>query len=189
MFKKLQELLEAEKITKELAEELDSEISTVLKAKNDENAKLRVEKKEADERLKTELDVKVQEYEAKLKEAKKEGKAEVEAEYSTKLKEAEAKSAEYAKGIKEANLNALISSTISEIDVKDAYVAKLLLRESVIEDDEGFKIKVDGDVLKFVDGAKKILVDRKQIKEVGAGGSGTGANSTDGFAKDSITAM
>jgi len=190
MLKKLQELLEAEKITQELANELDVEISTLLKSKNDENARLRVEKKEAEERLKNELDAKVQEYEAKLKEAKKEGKAEVEAELSKKLQEAEAKSAEYEKGIKEAHLKALMSTTLSKFDVADIDVAESFISKFVKDGDDGFKIEVGDELLGFENGVEKLLSEKSfLLKPKGNTGSGASGANTDGFAQESITAM
>ena len=190
MFKKLQQLLEAGKITQELAGEIDAEIATVLKEKNDENASLRVAKKEVEERLKSELDAKVREYDAKLKEAKKEGKAEVEAELLQKLQEAEAKSAEYEKGIKEANLKALMSTTLSKFDVADIDVAESFISKFVRDGDDGFKIEVGDELLGFENGVEKLLGEKSfLLKPKGNAGSGANAKDAGNYAQDTITAM
>ena len=95
MFKKLQELLEAGKIDKEVAESIDAEISIVTKKANDENAKLRVENKELKESVSVEREALKTEYEQKLKEAKESANAEVAKEFKQKLDEVEKRACEF----------------------------------------------------------------------------------------------
>jgi len=188
MFKKLKELLEAGRINEELAKEIDNEISKALKERNDENAKLRLENKELRESVQKEREALKTEYEAKLKEAKESGKAELEKEFSKKLAEVESRAKELELKTKEANLKALMTTTLSNFDVIDIDVASSYIKNFVIENENGFSIKVGEEVLSFENGVDKILSERSfLLRPKGNGGSGAGKDSAN-FAQTSFTA-
>ena len=83
MFKKLSELVEAGTIDKEVAEAIDTEISSELSTLRDEAKKYRLEKEElakAFEEVKTskeDMSAKLNEFDERIKRAKEEGKSEV----------------------------------------------------------------------------------------------------------------
>jgi len=181
MFKKLQELLEAETITKEVAESIDAEISLVTKKANDENAKLRVENKELKESVSVEREALTTEYETKLKEAKESANADIEKEFKSKLEEVEQRALNFELKTKEANKKALMVETLSKFDVIDMEVASSFIDKLVVENSEGFGIKVGEETLNFENGVQKILDEKTfLLKPKGNSGSGAGENGNSG---------
>ena len=190
MFKKLQELIESGKITQELANEVDSEISILQKSLNDENAKLRVKYKELENAYTEGQNTLKTEYETKLSEAKKSANTELAKEYETKLNEANAKGAELEAKAKSATLKATMTETLSKFDVVDMPVAEAFVRGYVVENENGFGIKVGDEVLSFENGVKKLLDERSfLLKPKGNAGSGATSGNSSGYEDDTLTAQ
>jgi len=190
MFKKLQELLEAGKITQELATEIDSEISVLQKSLNDENAKLRVKYKELENAYTEGQNTLKTEYETKLNEAKKSANTELAKEYEAKLNEAKAKGAELEAKAKQATLKATMTETLSKFDVVDMSVAEAFVRGYVVENDNGFGIKVGDETLSFENGVEKLLNERSfLLKPKGNAGSGANGGNSSGYEDDTLTAQ
>jgi len=179
MFKKLQELIESGKITQELATEIDGEISILQKSLNDENAKLRVKYKELENAYTEGQNTLKTEYETKLNEAKKSANTELAKEYETKLNEAMAKGAELEEKAKQATLKATMTETLSKFDVVDMSVAEAFVRGYVVENDNGFGIKVGDETLSFENGVEKLLNERSFLLKP-KGNAGSGATEGDG---------
>jgi hypothetical protein len=164
MFKKIKELLEAGKISEEVAKALDSEVSTALKERNDENAKLRNEKKELEESYKKQLE----EQEATLKEqiekAKLEGKEEVQRELQGKLEALESEKQEWVSKTKEATKEATINKILADSNVVDADLARLYIKEHLALNEDGNPIiKIGDEVLSVENGAKKLFENKPSL--------------------------
>ena len=190
MFKKLRELLEAETITKEVAEAIDAEISLVTKKANDENAKLRVENKELKESVSVEREALKTEYEQKLKEAKENANSDIEKEFKLKLEEVEKRALDFEQKTKDANKKALMVETLSKFDVIDMDVATSFIDKLVVENNDGFAVKVGDETLSFENGVQKILDEKSfLLKPKGNGGSGAGGGDNSGNGNLSVEDM
>ena len=189
MFKKVEELLESESITKEVAEALDSEIGTALSALRDESKGFREERdtllKSFEEvtKHKEELDSKLNNYDEKIKAAKDEGKSEL-----TKQLEderlAHTKLIDTLSSVEQENSRLKVSNAVSEqlakYNIKKDLVgdAKTVLQGFIVAGEDGLKF---GDGKSVEEGIKEYFDSRTSFLEPqGEPGSGAGGNGGSG---------
>ena len=184
MFKKLQQLLEAGKLSQELAEEIDGEISTSLKSLRDENASWRVKYNdlnknyEAISQTKEDLESKLSSFDDAIKKAKEEGKSELVKELESlrqetqKLQENLASIEAQNKALKVENA---LSAELGKYEVIDADVLTSVLKSAVVLDKDSLKFK-DGDALLALEDGIKMFFEKKPhlLKPKGNSGSGAG---------------
>ena len=184
MFKKLEELLEAGKIDKEVAETVDAEIQTELKALREESAKYRTKLKEVESSYKAKLEEQEKELQAKLDEAKKAGESEIAAKYEQKLKEIEDERTEYAQKAQKALVEAKVNEALVDIKVTDPELARLYIQSNLEVEDEKLFVKVGDEKLTFENGVKKLFeLKPSLLSSSGAGGSGAGGSTKSGWNK------
>lgn len=191
MFKKVKELQEAGKISKEVAKELDSEISTALKTLRDENAVYRNKNKELVESLnevntsKAELEKQVGDLDERIKKAKEDGKNELatqlEAEKADKQALSEKLEAVSAKNRELTRTNA-IQAGLKDFELIDSDVVSAAVEKFIVlEDDGSVKFKDGENSLSVSDGLKAYFENKPHLlKSSGNGGSGAGAGGAGG---------
>ncbi len=192
MFKKLKVLLEAGKITQELANELDAEIATALKERNDENASLRVELKEIKQQLsevvgsKEELERKIANFDDAIKKAKEDGKNELVKELETqKLEKTQAleKLEKYESQIKSLKVENAIKAQLANYKVVDGELVESYLKNFVEVDGDSVKFKDGENLLTLDDGLKKFFEGKPNLLQPqGNNGSGAGSGGQSGGA-------
>ena len=186
MFKKIEELLEAGKLTKEVAEALDAEVSTAMKSLRDENAQYRTKNKELSQSLeeitnsKSELEKQLGDLDKRIEKAREDGKGELvtqlEAEKAEKDKLKETLNAISEKN-RELTIQNTIQSALSEYDVIDAELVQLAVKQHIELGEDGTAKFKNGDaILPVQDGLKQFFENKPQLlKSAGSGGSGAGA--------------
>ena len=159
MFNKLKDLLEAGKIEKDVAEEIDGEITKALNDLRDEAAKWRVKFNDLNKNFesvsqaKDDLEGKLANFDEAIKKAKEEGKSEL-------VKELEAQKSQMQElqenlvAIQEQNkalkIETAISNALGKYDVVDADLVGYYLKS---------KIEIDGDVVKYKDGENTLSLE------------------------------
>lgn len=191
MFKKIEELLEAGKLDKEVAEALDTEIGAALKALRDENAQYRTKNKELSQSLeeitssKSELEKQLGDLDDRIKKAREEGKSELVAQLEKERAEKD-KLKETLNSISEKNKELTIQNTIqsalSEYEVIDPEIVQLAVRQYIDLGEDGTPKFKNGDaILPVQDGLKQFFENKPQLlKSTGGGGSGAGAGGQGG---------
>jgi len=179
MFKKLEELLEAGAISKEAAEAIDGEITTAMKSVRDEAAKYRAKAKEVEDQYKAKLEEQRSELENQLEEAKKAGESEVAAKYEERLKAVTEEKETLVQKTQKAIRDAAISNAVASVNVVDADLAKLYVREHIELDGDSVFIKVGEERFSFDNGVKK-LFEAKPNLLASSGNSGSGAGGQTG---------
>lgn len=189
MFKKLSELLEAGKIDKDAAEELDSEIAIALKEKNDEAAKWRVKYNDLNKNFesvsqaKEDLEGKLANFDEAIQKAKDEGKSEL-------VKELEAQKSQMQElqnnlsAIQEQNkalkIETALSSGLSKYDVLDAELVATYVKSFVTLEDDSVKYQDGQNTLSLEDGLKKFFESKPHLlKPQGSSGSGSSSGAGD----------
>ena len=187
MLKILEQLLEAGKIDKEVATQIDSDLSGELKKVRDEAANYRVELKTAKEQLENAIGAKdgyekqIESLNAQIEKAKEDGKSEV-LEDLQKQKAEHEKLLENIQNIEAQNrvlkIDNALSSALSSFDVIDKDVVSLALKHSIDITDDGVKFKDGENILSLEDGLKSYFESKPQLlKSQGGQGSGaTGSN-------------
>jgi hypothetical protein len=164
MFKKVKELLEAGKISEEVAKALDEEIAKALKERNDENAKLRNEKKELEEGYKRQLEEQEVTLKEQFEKAKLEGKEEVQKALQGKLEALESEKQEWVTKTREATKEAAINKILASANVVDADLARLYIKEHLTLNEDGNPIiKIGDEVLSTENGAKKLFENKPSL--------------------------
>jgi len=177
MFKKLEELLEAGSISKEVAEALDGEISTALKDVRDEAAKYRTKLKETEDAYKQKLEEQKTDLEAKIEEAKKSGESEVREQLEEKLRGLETEKEELAEKTRKAIIDASVNKALAETKVVDADLARLYIKEHITIDGDDVFVEIGGEKLTFDNGVKKLFEAKPSlVSSSGDGGSGAGGS-------------
>jgi len=175
MFKKLEELLEAGKLDKEVAELIDAEFSTALKELREEAAKYRTKLKEAEGAYKEQLEEKTKELKEALEKAKAEGAESIAKEYEAKLNAVEAEKAEYERKAKDALIEASVNGVLASENVVDPEIAKLYIKSHLEVDGDNVFIKVGDERLTMESGAKKLFEQKPHLlSSSGNGGSNSG---------------
>ena len=199
MFKKLQDLLEANKISKEVADELDVEISGELKKLRDESAGYRTKYQDLNKnfesisKTKEELETKLSNFDGLIQKAKDEGKGEL-------VKELETQKAQTQK--LQSNLEAIskenialkiqsgIDTALSKFEVIDKDLVSSYIKGFVELSDDNLKFKKGGDLVNIDDGLKSFFEDKPQLlKPKGNSGSGASGQSIGGYKDDTLTAQ
>lgn len=200
MFKKIQEMLEAGKISQEVAQELDNEVSGALKEVRDEAAEWRVKYQNLNKTYeevtssKSALEGQVTELEAKIEKAKEEGKAELVKELESekqskqelmqKLQALEAKS-------KDLTIENELTKALEDYNVIDKEVIKTVLKSNVDLGEDGLKFKAGDSVTSLEDGLKKFFDDKPHLlKAKDFNGSGVqGGQAPTGVKKSQMDAL
>jgi len=172
MFKKIKEMLEAGKISQEVAQELDNEVSGALKEVRDEAAEWREKYENLNKTYnelansKNILEAQVKELEAKIEKAKEEGKAELVKELESekqskqelmqKLQELEAKS-------RNLTIENELSKALENYDVIDKEVIKAVLKSNVDLTEDGIKFKVGDTATSLEEGLKKFFEEKPHL--------------------------
>ena len=184
MFIKLKELLEAGKITQELANELDGEITTALKELRDESASWRVKYQDLSKNYesvssaKEELEGKISSFDDAIKKAKEDGKSELVTELEVQKQETQ-KLQQSLASIEEQNkvlkIDSALSTALSKYDVIDNELVCNYLKVVVALDGDTIKYKDGENSLTLDDGLKKFFETKPHLLKV-QGQSGSGAN-------------
>lgn len=182
MFDKIKELLEAGKISQEVAQELDGEVSKALKELRDENAKYRTKAKELSQALeevtgsKEELQKQLESLDERIAKAKEEGKQELahrlEAERAEKDKlKATLESIEARN--RELTIENAIGGVLGKFDVIDSEVVGAVLKGAVEVGESGVMYREGDALLPLDDGVKKFFEAKPHLlKSTGQNGSG-----------------
>lgn len=182
MFDKIKELLEAGKISQEVAQELDTEVSKALKELRDENAKHRAKAKELSQALeevtgsKEELQKQLESLDERIAKAKEEGKQELaqqlEAERTEKdklkatLEDIEARN-------RELTVDNAIGGALGKFDVIDSEVVAAVLKGAVEVGESGVMYREGDALLPLDEGVKKFFEAKPHLlKSTGQNGSG-----------------
>ena len=199
MFKKLQELLEAGKITSELANELDSEISTSLTELRNENASWRTKYNDLNKNFesisqtKTELETKLSNFDDAISKAKEDGKSELVTQLEAQKQETQ-KLQESLSNIENENkslrIDTSLNSALSKFDVIDSGILASVLKNNVVVDGENVTYKDGESSVPLEDGLRKFFEDKPHLlKAKGNGGSGAGGNGNSGGGNKSYLEM
>ena len=190
MFKKLQELQEAGKLSQELANEIDAEISVSLTSLRDESAGWRVKfndlnkNYEAISKAKTDLESKLSNFDSEIAKAKEDGKSELVKELETQKQETQTLQESFANieaQNKSLRVDSALSSGLSKYDVIDADVLNTVLKASVVLDGDSVKYKDGENSLTLDDGLKKFFESKPHLlKSKGNDGSGAGNGGNSG---------
>ncbi len=193
MFKKLQELLEAGKIDKEVAEILDNEIGTALKEVRDEAASWRVKYKELQQnheevaKSKQSLEEQLNSLDEKIKKAKEEGKAELvkelEAERASK-EELAKRLSEMEGAYRQTKIQSEIQRALSKFDVIDTEIVAEALSKRVDLVEGEVKFKNNDEFMPLEDGVKSFFEAKPNLlRSVGKPGSGVEHQNSGSFTK------
>jgi len=198
MFVKLQQLLEAGKISKEAAEALDAEISLELKKLRDESASWRVKYQDLNKnyesisKTKEELEAKLSNFDKEIQKAKDEGKSELVKELEkerTQIQELQANLENISKENRALKVQSGIDRALQNYEVIDKELVSSYIRNLVEFKDDNLKFKKGDSLLDLEEGLKSFFEDKAHLlKSKGQGGSGTEKNGGN-FAKDSLTAQ
>jgi chromosome segregation ATPase len=201
MFKKLEALLKDKKISEELANELDSEISTALKELRDEAATWRVKYNELNKnyeelsKSKEGFEKELSSLEEKIKKAKEEGKAELVKELEaekTEKEELNKKLASLQESAKELKIQNAILENLKNYDVIDSEVVGEVLRLKVDIVDNELKFKKGDELVSLQDGIKSFFEQKPSLlKAQGQTGSGTnsGGSSFEGLKRSEMSPL
>jgi len=194
MFRKIQELLEAGKISQEVAEALDGEVSGELKKLRDEAASWRVKYQELQKSFdevrqsKESLEKEIETIDERIKRAKEEGKAEL-------VKELEAERAqkeELAKRLgeleattKQLRIENELSKVLSKYEVVDKEVVTAVLKQSVdLGPDGGVQFISGEQSLPLEEGVEAFFKSKPHLlKAAGRPGSGVEKVASGNFMK------
>lgn len=182
MFKKVKELLEAGTILQEVANLLDSEISTELKTLRDESAGWRVKYQDVNKSLgtisktKDELEVKITSFDEEIKKAREDGKSERVAELEAQKEETQTLQSNL-EAIQSENrtlrIDSGLTTAIAKYDVIDADLVGFYVKSLIELKDDSLKFKDGDNRLTLDDGLKKLFDSKPNLlKPVGRNGSG-----------------
>ena len=194
MLKVLQSLLEANKISQEVAKIIDDDLSSELSKLRDEAASWRVKFKELNEtyesvsKTKDTLENQLKDIDSKIEKAKSDGKKEVLTELEKEKEEKNNLMQELRKletSRNELRIENAINKELSSYDVID---------KDIIFDTLKLKVELKDDKLLFKDGKElqegiKTFFENKPHLLKAKGNSGSGSqNSNSDFGKDTLTA-
>lgn len=198
MFQKIKELLEAGKISQEVAEALDSEVSGELKKLRDESASWRVKYQDLNKNYeevlssKNNLEEQIKNLDEKIAKAKEEGKAELVAQLEaekTQKEELNQKLSELENKTKNLKIENELSKALSSFEYEpvDAELVTEYLKGRFVDlVDDSVKFKKGDNLLDLTDGLKNLVQERPNLfKAKGQGGSGAGSGNTGGVIKRS----
>ncbi len=198
MFVKLQNLLEAGKISKEVAEALDTEIGTELKKLRDESASWRVKYQDLNKsyenisKTKEELEAKLSNFDKEIQKAKDEGKSELVKELEkerTQIQELQTNLENISKENRALKVQSGIDRALQNYEVIDKELVGSYIKSLVELKDDSLKFKKGDNLLDLEEGLKGFFEDKTHLlKSKGQGGSGAEENGGN-FAKDSLTAQ
>ena len=192
MFNKVKELLESDSITKEVAEAIDSEITSALTTLRDENKTLRTEKetlsKSYDEVLKSksDLDTQLSGLDDKIAQARKDGQGELVTQLESE-KESKAELQKSLDNLQKSNnglrLDSAVSTALKSFDIIDAHkdTTEFMLRSRVSFNDKGEMIYADsGNESNVEDGLKGYFESNQGKLNPKGDGGGSGAHGGSG---------
>ena len=193
MFKKLKELLEAGKVTQDVADTLDSEISASLKELRDESASWRLKYNDINKSLesvsqtKESLEIKLSGFDDAIKKAKEDGKGELVNELETQRQEMQTLQ-DNLTSIQEQNkslkIETALNSSLGKYDVVDAELVGNYVKGFVSLDGDAIKYKDGDNSLTLDDGLKKFFENKPHLlKSQGNSGSGAGNQNNSGNEK------
>jgi len=193
MFQKLKELLEAGKITQELADSIDSEISTALKIKNNESANWRVKYQDLNKsfesisKTKDELETKLSGFDDAIRKAKEDGKGELVTELETQrasMQELQSNLEVFQNENKSLKIESALNSGLSKYEAIDNELVGNYVKSRVVLDGDNLKYKDGENSLTLEDGLKKFFEDKPHLlKAKGNSGSGAGDGNNSGGEK------
>lgn len=197
MFKKLTEMLEAEEISKEVADAIDSEISTALKDLRDESAGWRVKYQDLNKNFETiskakdDLEAKIENFDDAIQKAKEEGKGELVRELESQRKETQSLQANL-EAIQNENktlrVDTSLSAELAKYNVVDAELVGSYLKGKVSLDGDNIKYTDGENSLSLGDGLKSFFENKPHLlKAQGSSGSGAGNGANSGGAKTRST--
>ena len=194
MLKILEKLLEAGKISEEVAKEIDADLSVELKKLRDESAKWRTKYNELNSTYeevvssKSKLEEQVKNIDEKIKKAKDEGKKELVTELEKEKQEKSElmqKLNELENTTKTLKIENALSKALAIYEVLDSEIVSDVLKSKLqVVDNE---IKFD-DGLPLEDGVKKFFETKPHLlKPKGNEGSGAGSSGS-GYDENTLTA-
>ena len=183
MLKILTQLLEAGKITEDVAKEINGDISPEFSKLRDESASWRVKYQDLNKsyesvsKAKDELESKLGSFDEQIIKAKEDGKSELVKELEaqkSRLQETQATLEAISKQNKELKIETALKSSLSKFDVVDTDLVENYLKNLVALDGDNLKFKDGENVLSLDEGLSKFFESKPNLlNPKGNSGSGT----------------
>ena len=186
MLKILTQLLEAGKITEDVAKEIDGDISPEFSKLRDESASWRVKYQDLNKsyesvsKAKDELESKLGGFDEQIAKAKEDGKSELVKELEaqkSQLQETQATLEAISKQNKELKIETMLKNALSKFDVIHTGAAESLLEKFVELDGDDLKYKDGENILNLDDGLSKFFKSNSELlKTAGSDKDGGGTD-------------